>query len=162
MKKPSRRNRRSEISGDIGTPERRRHDLVVIENVDTAGSAPRPRARVYSRNPLETYLKRRLIDEKQKLAGELLGRLWHLAGVEPRLVARYEEYVDVGRAEGFAVRRSEAYQRWRRAVAAVGPVAAEEVISVCCEERAVGGAIRMEILRRGLEVLAKHFGLRMS
>lgn len=159
MRKLTMRKNSRRIPGDLGSPDRRRHDLVVIERVSKDDKSVVQRARVYSRNPLETYFKRRLIDRRHKLAGELLGRLWHIAGIEPRVVARYEEYIDVGRAEGFAVRRSEAYQRWRRAVAAVGPIAAEEVISVCCEERSVGGAVRMEILRRGLEVLAKHFGV---
>ena len=35
----------------------------------------RKRARVYPHNPLETYFRRKIIDYKQKTAGETLGRL---------------------------------------------------------------------------------------
>ncbi len=150
---------RRRLHSDFGPPERRRHDRVVIERVAEESQIVRDRARVYSRSPLRTYLRRGLITPRQKEAGELLGRLWHLAGIEPRVVARYDELIVRGSVQGFVVRRGEAYERWRAAMRAVGPIAASEIVAACCEERSVGGGAAMEILRRGLDVLADHFGL---
>ena len=155
----SRRKRALELPGDVGTRLRRQHAPIVVEQrVDASGAMTR-RARVYSRNPLETYYRRGLIDEQQKRSGEYLGRLWQAAGMEPRIIGRYEEYVDAGRNIASVTRNAEAYQRWHRAVQVVGPVASKEVVTACCEEKPVGGAIHMEILRRGLDVLARHFGI---
>jgi len=145
--------------GDLGTRERWQHDPILIERIDNSRPNAGQRAKVYSRNPLETYFRRNVIDYRQKSAGELLGRLWQSASIEPRVVARYEEYVDTQSAGNTVVRRSEAYEMWRVAITAVGPVASDEVIAVCCEEETVRGPAQIEILRRGLDVLAKHFGV---
>lgn len=118
-----------------------------------------PRVRVYSRNPLETYFRRKVIDYKQKSAGEVLGRLWQAAALEPRTIGRYEEYVDTTSSGNSVIRKSEAYEKWRNAVSAVGPIASDEVVAVCCTEEPVRGAAKIEILRRGLDVLVKHFGI---
>ena len=61
-------------------------------------AAMRPRARVYSRNQLETYFRQKVTYYKQKLAGVVLGRLWQAAALEPRVIGLYEEIVD---ATGF-------------------------------------------------------------
>lgn len=158
-KRMSARVNRCRIEGDIGPKERWQHDPLRLEPLENSRGAAFRRARVYSHNPLETYFRRKVIDYKQKAAGEVLGRLWQSAALEPRLTARYEEYVDTKRRDGAVVRKSEAYERWRHAIQAVGPVAADEVIAVCCTERTVKGAAQIEILRRGLSVLAKHFGV---
>jgi hypothetical protein len=157
--RPSRRLKLDTSRGDHGPKERWRHDPVALEPLADSSDPRARRARVYSRNPLETYFRRQVIDHKQKLAGEVLGRLWQSAALEPRVIGRYEEYVDTVRFTGGQVRRTEAYERWRAAVAAVGPIAADEVIAVCCAEEPVKGTARVEILRRKLEVLAKHFGV---
>ena len=158
-KRASTRTNRRRMVGDTGPKERWQHDPVRLEPLENAKGTSMRRARVYSRNPLDTYFKRAVIDHKQKAAGEVLGRLWQTAALEPRLTARYEEYVDTNRRDGAIVRKSEAYERWRHAMQAVGPVAAEEVIAVCCTERTIKGSAQIEILRRGLSVLAKHFGI---
>lgn len=144
---------------DLGPHERWRHDPVLIEKVNSTDAVGGRRARVYSRNPLQTYFRRRVIDERQKSAGEVLGRLWLSAAMEPRLIGKYEEYVDASKTGGAMARKSEAYERWRRAIAAVGPIASDEIIAVCCIEEPVNGAAEIEILCRGLTVLAKHFGV---
>ena len=100
-----------------------------------------------------------MIDYKQKSVGKVLGRLWQNASIEPRVVARYEEYVDTQSAGNAIVRRSEAYEKWRAAIAVVGPIASDEVVSIHREEEEVLGPARIEILRWGLDVLAKHFGV---
>jgi hypothetical protein len=56
------------LHSDFGPPERRRHDPVVIEHVEEESQAIRDRARVYSRSPLKTYFRRKLIDGRQPLA----------------------------------------------------------------------------------------------
>jgi len=150
----------AEPYSDLGSPQRWQHDPVRIEYISEEENTNRKRARVYSRNPLETYFRRKVIDYKQKTAGEILGRLWQSAAIEPRVIGRYEEYVDTGRsANGVAVRKTEAYERWRQAMATVGPIATEEVTMVCCAEEPVRGAAQIEIMRRGLDVLVKHFGV---
>lgn len=90
----------------------------------------------------------------------MFARLWEAAALEPSIIGRYEEYVDTsGHRGGGAVRKSEAYEQWREAIVKVGPIAADEVIAVCCTDEPVKGAARIEIMRRGLDVLAHHFGV---
>jgi hypothetical protein len=79
--------------------------------------------------------------------------------MEPRVVASYRDLIDCGGTPDPAVDRAHARKRVARAVAAVGRIASNEVVSVCCLEHAVGGNVGMEILRRGLDVLAEHYGV---
>ena len=44
-------------------------------------------------------------------------------------------------------------------MATVGPIASKEVTLVCCTEELVRGAAQIEIMRRGLDILVKHFGV---
>ncbi len=149
----------SKAYSDLGTKFRWQHDPVKLEVRQEDKAGMRPRARVYSRNPLETYFRRKVIDYKQKSAGEVFGRLWQAAALEPRIIGRYEEFVDITRSGNAVVRKTEAYEKSRNAVSAVGPIASDEVVAVCCTEEPVRGAAKIEILRRGLDVLAKHFGI---
>ena len=143
---------------DLGSSLRWQHDPVRIDYISEKENTIRKRARVYSHNPLETYFRRKIIDYKQKTAGEMLGRLWQSAAIEPRVIGRYEEYVDTGHSgNGAAARKTEAYEWWRQAMATVGSIAAKEVTLVCFTEEPVRGAAQIEIMRRGLDVLVKHF-----
>ncbi len=83
---------------DLGIKFRGRHDSVRLETRQEYKAAMRPRARVYSRNQLETYFRQKVTYYKQKLAGVVLGRLWQAAALEPRVIGLYEEIVD---ATGF-------------------------------------------------------------
>jgi len=74
------------------------------------------------------------------------------------VVARYSDLVSGGSIQAFLAVREDAYRAWRAAIRAIGPVAADEVIAVCCQGEPVGKGARMEILRRGLAVLAGHYG----
>ncbi len=130
-RKRVRRQLPTKNASDLGTPERWQHDPVVVERIKSSRPNEVRRAKVYSRNPLETYFRRNVIDYKQKSAGEVLGRLWQNASIEPRVVARYEEYVDTQSAGNAIVRRSESYEKWRAAIAAIGPIASDEVVAVC-------------------------------
>ncbi len=115
--------------------------------------------RVVNVTPLDRYARRQLLDRRQVEAGERLAQDWHAARMEPRVVASYRDWVDCGTAADAPVDRAGARRRIARAIQAVGPIAAREVVEVCCDERAVGGTVAMEILRRGLDVLADHYGL---
>jgi len=115
--------------------------------------------RAVNRTPLERYLRRQLIDRRQHEAGERLAMDWHAARMQARVIASYRDWVDGGTAPDAQVDRFHARQRVARAIQAIGRIAASEVVAVCCEEQAVGGHVGMEILRRGLDVLADHYGL---
>lgn len=115
--------------------------------------------RVVNVTPLDRYARRKLLDRRQVEAGERLAQVWFAARMEPRVVASYRDWVDCGTASDAAVDREGARRRFARAIRAVGPIAAREVVETCCHERAVGGTVAMEILRRGLDVLADHYGL---
>lgn len=115
--------------------------------------------RVVNATPLDRYARRQLLDRRQVEAGERLAADWQAARMEPRVVASYRDWVDCGTVADVQADRAGARRRVARAVAAVGRIAASEVVAVCCHERAVGGTVAMEILRRGLDVLADHYGL---
>lgn len=115
--------------------------------------------RVVNVTPLDRYARRKLLDRRQVEAGERLAQDWFAARMEPRIVASYRDWVDGGTAADASVDREGARRRFARAIQAVGPIAALEVVETCCHERAVGGTVAMEILRRGLDVLADHYGL---
>ena len=115
--------------------------------------------RVVNVTPLDRYARRQLLDRRQVEAGARLAQDWHAARMEPRVVASYRDWVDCGTAADMQVDRAGARRRIARAIAAVGRVGAGEVVAVCCDERVVGGTVAMEILRRGLDVLADHYGL---
>lgn len=55
-------------------------------------------------------------------------------------------------------RKEEARRSYAAAMAAVGPIASNEVAMVCCEDQPAGKGSAMEILRRGLDVLVRHYG----
>jgi hypothetical protein len=134
---------------------RRQHDEFVDAEIEADGARIAVK-RVQA--PLDRYVKRRLIDHRQHEAGGRLARDWHHARMEPRLVTKYVDLVDCDGIPDPAVDRAQARRRFAQAVAAVGRIASNEVVSVCCLEHPVGGHAAMEILRRGLDVLADHYG----
>ena len=62
-------------------------------------------------------------------------------------------------AEQMSVGKVDAYSAWQCAMRAIGPIAADEVMVVVCLDQVVGEGTPMEILRRGLKVLAQHYGV---
>ena len=160
----SRRKRAGTPSTAVGPVPRQRWqhgDETLEEATETAGGR---RTVVLTQEPLDRYYRRgqlapdaaanqRLHDAGARLRGD-----FHRAGLTPHLVARYSDLVSGGTVQGFMARRADCYRRWRAAIEAVGPIAADEVITVCCHGIAVGKGTRMEILRRGLDVLATHYG----
>jgi hypothetical protein len=145
-------------ASDAAEPSRyrRQHDAFITDEIEVDGVRTRVK-RVQP--PLERYANRRLIDERQLEAGVRLARDWHHARMQPRMVASYRDLIDCGGMPDPAADRTQARRRVASAVAAVGRIASNEVISACCLELPVGGHAAMEILRRGLDVLAEHYGL---
>jgi hypothetical protein len=150
--------RKGKASDAMGpSRHRRQHDEFVDAEVEVDGARMAVK-RVATQTPLDRYANRRLIDRRQYEAGERLARDWHHARMAPRLVATYGDLIDCGGIPDPAADRAHARRRVAQAVAAVGRIAANEVVSVCCLEHPVGGHAAMEILRRGLDVLADHYG----
>ena len=147
---------------DQGPRERWQHgDETLVEATEEAGGR---RVVVLTQDALDRYYRRGQLApaaaENQRLydAGVRLRRDFHRAGLTPDVVARYSDLVSGGSVQGFMALREDAYRAWRAAIRAVGPVAAGEVVAVCCQGAPVGKGARMEILRRGLAVLAQHYG----
>lgn len=115
--------------------------------------------RVVTQTPLDRYIQRGLIDRRQNDAGQLLARDWHYARMVPRMIGSYRDLIDCAQAPDPTADREHARRRLIRAIQAVGRVAASEVVAVCCLQRPSGGPVAMEIVRRGLDVLADHYGL---
>lgn len=149
-------------TGDPVPRERWQHgDETLVEATEQAGGR---RVVVLTQDALDRYFRRGHLapaaGENQRLydAGVRLRRDFEGAGLTPHVVARYSDLVSGGSIQGFMAVREESYRTWREAVRAVGPIAADEVIAVCCQGEPVGKGARMEILRRGLAVLAGHYG----
>ncbi len=140
------------------TRHRRQHDE--LEDVETVVEGERAIAkRVVTQTPLDRYIRRGLIDRRQYDAGQALARDWHYARMEPRVIASYRDLIQCGQAPDASADREHARKRLMRAIDAIGRVAASEVVGVCGLQRPAGGPVAMEIFRRGLDVLADHYGL---
>jgi hypothetical protein len=158
------RSRRTQPNGapEAGPRERWQHgDEALVEPTEEAG---RRRVVVLTQDALDRYYRRgqlaaeaadnrRFYDAGLRLRGD-----FERAGLTQNLVAPYSDLVSGGSVQGLMGVREDSYRAWREAIQAVGPIAAGEVIAVCCQGEPVGKGARMEILRRGLAVLAAHYG----
>ena len=142
----------------IITPHRLQHDEIVRE-VTHEGRKTTTAYRVATQTPLDRYFHRRQISEIQWKAGNELFEDWYAAGLEPQLVADLTKVrVDESRATRLSESRARRRERFNAALRAVGPIASNEVVQVVCQQQPAGSKIKMEILRRGLTVLAVHYG----
>jgi len=149
------------------TRERLRHDEVVAVPTAEAGviahqvRAPFALDRYHARGELAPGVPRE--NARRYDAGCRLRELWTVAGLEPQVIRAYERIGGGGRRFGVPAEprpgRIDAYRAWQSAIRAVGPIASNELVDACCLGNALGGAVRLEILRRGLAVLADHYGL---
>jgi len=155
---------------DLGTPELKRHHLVVIE-----GSG-KPHGRVADQRPLDRYLVRGQLSENREIAralheaGDRLRRDWAIAGLEPRLIAHLGPR---GHGPGdFTETQLSARRRKDQALASVGTVSRDVLIHVvCCDGTAGewargqgkrggnGEAWGMAALRLALAALARFYGI---
>ena len=153
---------------DTGTKERLRHDEVVLDPIVAGFKGDQVvgyRGRVKAPFALDRYRARGELcpndpneNERRYRAGDRLRARWTIAGLEPHLVSAYSEMIAGGKGAEPAIARRDAYEAWVRAIRAVGIIASNEVITVCCLGEYVGRD-RIEILRRGLKVLADYWGL---
>lgn len=148
------------VHSDFGPPERRRHGPMVLEAVpeDLVSVTNRDRVRALEvDDPLYVYRRRKVINATQRRAGMSLRALWVRCGLEPSVVGRYAELIAAGSVESLRTSSVKHYQKFVHAVRAVGPIASDEVMDVACLQQFIDHR-RYEILRRGLDVLAKEFG----
>jgi len=154
--------RRAAPGADLGPRERHaKPDVVTLESAGPGGGV---RARAAGPDALDRYSVRGQLapgdaaENRRRYDAALRLRLdWTRAGLEAPVTSGYEERVDGGLRRDRMAAREDAYRRFRDAIRAVGPVAAHELVEVACLGRAVGRT-GLEILRRGLAVLADHYG----
>lgn len=91
-------------------------------------------------------------------AGCKLRDCFHAANLEPTVIGAYRDMI-AGGGMCPTEHRLGAYRAWQNAIRAVGKIASNEVIDVCCLGLPLKDRIKMEILRRGLGVLADHYGM---
>lgn len=147
---------------DSGTRERWQHgDETLVEATERAGQT---RVVNLTQDALDRYYRRCKLavgdaERNRRLydAGCQLRMDWSKAGLMPQVVGAYADMVSNGSIQSMFSVKEDAYRRWRAAIKAVGPIASNEVITVCCAGEPVGKGAPMEILRRGLDVLVKHY-----
>lgn len=142
------------------TPERLAKDVIVRVETDDAGVFAH---QVQIPHALEMYRARKLLGSGDQAnvrydAGCKLRDSFELAGLHQKVIGAYSEMVSRGSIQIQHIRLG-AYEAWIRAMRAVGYVAVDEVYDVCCLGLALKARERLEILRRGLDVLAAHYGL---
>jgi hypothetical protein len=110
--------------------------------------------------PLDRYFRRNQITEAQHKAGSTLFVDWYNSGLSPRITSDPGR-MNVGEATyGMAATERQAYhrKRFREAAAKIPDMARKEVCQACCDQEPIGKGAPMEILRRGLDVLVRHYG----
>lgn len=145
---------------DLGPRERHaKPDPVALEPAGRGGV----RARVRVQDALDRYALRgelaagNAAENRRRRDAALRLRLdWTKAGLVATVTGGYAEVVQGGERADRLAKREDAYRAFRDAIRAVGPVAAQEVIEAACLGNAVG-RLRLELLRRGLAVLADHY-----
>ncbi len=146
---------------DFGPAERARQGPMTVETVppdaEETGNRVRVRA-IEIDDPLYLYRRNRVISVLQRDAGLILRELWNRTGREPRVVAPYQEMGTRGSAESVQVASAEHHRRFIEAMRAVGPIGSDTLVGVVCLQDFIPRG-HYEILRRGLDILAKRFGL---
>lgn len=133
--------------------------MLVIEQTIAAGVK---RARNPTPDALDNYHARKLLGQGQDNqrrydAGSRLRESWDQTRLSPHVISRYTDLISHGSVQGRPLSNLTAYRNYSLAIMAVSPIARPEILAVCCWGEAVGRD-RMEILRRGLEELAAHYG----
>ncbi|MDD9929127.1 MAG: hypothetical protein OXR03_25150 [Rhodospirillaceae bacterium] len=166
---PQRAKRRSrnakrtpaKLYSDFGTAERGQHGPMVAEAVPADAEDTKNRDRVRAieiDDPLYMYRRNRVISVVQRDAGLILRELWNRTGRTPRVVAPYREMVSRGSAEGVQITSEAHHRRFVEAIRAVGPIGSDTIVSVVCLQEFIPRG-HYEILRRGLDILTKRFGV---
>ena len=143
---------------DHGAVERWQHSGRVLEETDQAGVLA---ARVLEEHGLDRLVLARVIDGVMRDAGLRLRADYQVARMESRVTASYNAsrgtrqggYVEYERGDV----EEAAYQRWRKAVHALGKDSGL-VLAVCCYDL-MPRAANLPQLRRGLARLAAIYGI---
>lgn len=161
------------------TPEQRARNVYAEVNPAEIDSAEQPIGRAWrnlTATPLDRYHRRGLIDDRRWQAGERLRADFHRAQLGARVTLSYAAPTGAGQDVGWQMpagdRQAEARDRWRRALAALGPGLAALVAAAVCEEATaadlgarLGRSGRnaevagMTALAIGLDLLADHYRL---
>lgn len=118
--------------------------------------------RVTTQTPLDRYYKRGQIDEDQWKSGNKLFEDWYKSGLSPKLTADLMR-TNVGECNyGMPSSERMAHHRreFREASAVVWNFCGAELFLVCCEQKTIGSDAGMAIFKRGLDVLARHYGFK--
>jgi len=154
---------------DTGTPERRRHGEVTLEQrLDPETGRRVEGARVVGVEPLDLYRTRGRVTRAQYLAGDRLRQLFRRARITVGVTSSWQPRVQAARrAPEMNEAAAEAHHEYRRAMAALG-ILAPFAEAVCCYGETVGDYERahrwrrdsgMLVLKLALGTLAVHFGL---
>ena len=154
-----RRFRLSRNSADHGTAERWQHSGRMLEITERAGVLA---ARALEENVLDVLVVRRWISATQREAALRFKLDYHAAGLEARLTSSYNPmrvaFSPFGPWDERSDAEEAAYQRWRKAVRAMGTPVSDMVITVVCHDR-IPLQRRAVILQAGLEKLVKWYGM---
>lgn len=122
--------------------------------------------RVTDQTPLDRYLARGYVSQRQWAAGERLASLAHYAGIQPRVTARVDD--TPGGRECAASIRTDARSEFSHALSVAGKAVSGVLIHVCCLQgdatewakgRCVHAKTGMDILRLALDALADFWGM---
>lgn len=166
---------------DAGEPYRAQHQDAETASVTDEGGTLRQVTVNRAESPLAALRHRRgrdgrpLIDVVQYAAGERLRADFERGRLTPRVTANWSAAVAAGRRDGGAGGMAEltaaaltARRRVERAIEALGPELAGPVLDACCflkgleeieRERKWPARSAKLVLRLGLGVLARHYGL---
>lgn len=139
-----------------GMPHRAKHKgNFVVENIEDKLHRHISRARVYSRNVLKTYFRRNVITTAQYMAGSMIKRLWHVAGLEPRVISPYREFIGGGSIEDIKIASMDSNSKFREALSVCSTQ--EEVLNVCCFDEPLASKAKIKRLKTGLNQITAHF-----
>lgn len=144
---------------DCGPAERWQHSGRLLEVADTRGQIA---SRASEESALDVLLLQEKITPRQLTAALRLRADFLAADMGPHLVASYNPaHVTAAYHAGCDDRtepQEEAYQSWRLAIAAVGELLADAVISVACYDFMPSEA-QLLSMQIGLIKLARHYGV---
>lgn len=162
--------RRPRLHSDFGTPERKQHDMIVIEKVgqdrvdknkqheEDESTANRDRAKVVyeKRDPLEVYRRNRHYTARERDAGLILRALYVSAAKLPNIISQYQEQIGRGSVVSLHMHSIDHEKKYKSALRTMTPNARAAVIAVCCHEEFLAYG-KIKYLKAGLRRLQRHF-----
>lgn len=147
------------LSVDHGTFERWQHSGRALELTERAGVFA---VRALEENVLDVLVARRWIFDEHREAALRFKLDFRKAGLEVRLTGGYNpartSFSPSGPWDERSDEEEEAYQRWRRALRAIGAIYSDLVVTVVCFDE-MPAPQRARELRNGLQRLVKLYGV---